>query len=166
MFYIKAVTSNGNILVCDTDDNSCEEYRNRDLTKIIESKILGCRIYGCFVYNHRCECVSLHPNQEFSRSELETLCKKHREQHNPWSKYPIDDYLAMLKVGTKFEVRYTNTDSSGYPFTGVSKFTKLDVDKWKFEDENNTFDGEVGNSEYAAHFVDVASCYSRTWLLK
>ena len=155
MFYVKALSSNG-VIICDTDDNSCEEYTLQDLTYIIESDILDCRIYGAYVWNHKCFCTALYLNQSLNIGILTKICRDFREQYTIPKEHELEDYLAMLKIGTKFKVIYSDKTHSGSTFTGIAQFLKIEEDLWVFEDKNQYPCGWRMSSVKAEAMLDTA----------
>lgn len=161
MFYVSSVPNEHyKIGVTDTEDGVEDFFSNKELAKIVhEDKI---NVYGASYYNYEVECTVLTPNITISSSKLKELLDAWRKLHNPWTGHPVEDYLACAKIGTKIVVDYSYVgDGDRRLHNSQSIITKLADEKWKFEDNDNMADGEIGDSKFAAWALEVSCIYSR-----
>lgn len=151
MFYVSSVVDeNYKIGVTDTDDGVENFFTNKELSGIVHDKKI--KVYGTSYYNYRVDCTVLKPNQVLSSGKLQALLRKWRAVHNRWNGYPVEDYLAMCRVDSKIIVNYISTDILKQSTTTL---VKLDVDKWRYTDDNNTMSDTIDNSVFAAWCLDI-----------
>lgn len=163
MFYVSAVhdgqSKSNKIGITDTNDGIEEIWTNKDLVKVVESKVAY--VYGVSIFNHIAECIPIKMNTRLSQVKLVSLLKKWREVHNPWTGAPVEAYLASAKIGTRIVVNYVSTGSSGQTIKGTTELTRLDYDTWHYEDTDNISSGENCNTSLATHHLEVAALYSK-----
>lgn len=153
MFYVSSVLDEDyKIGVTDTDDGVENFFTNKELSRIVHDKKI--KVYGTSYYNYRVDCTVLKPNQVLSSSKLQTLLRKWRAVHNRWNGYPVEDYLAMCRVGSKIIVDYSYP-VNGALKQGITTLVKLDTDKWKYTDTNNTFSDTIADSVFASWCLDI-----------
>lgn len=160
MFYVSTVkdgvgSTSANIGVTDTADGVEEFYSAHALAEIIDSGVV---IYGAYVWNHAAECTVLRLNRRFDWAHFTDLCRKSRELHNPWTLYPIRDYLATLKIGVEFKILSTTVDR------GVTEHSrlwlkKIGVDLWEW-DNGYLDNSKPCNSNYAETLVDIVLSFN------
>lgn len=157
MFYVSSVVDeNCKIGVTDTDDGVENFFTNKELVRIVYFKKV--KVYGAAYYNsgvRKVICTILEPNQVLSIDKLEALLKRLKDWHNRWTGYPVgsklihpvENYLAMCVIGSKIIVNYILAD--GF-HQGTATLVKLDTDKWKYTDNNNTMSDTIADSIFAA----------------
>ena len=147
------------IIVVDTDTNVSTTYNNK---KVVETfynsglKLYGCYFYGKNSYEMYAFAKAIKLNTTFSKSKMESLAKDLKAVHNPWTLYPIVDYLASLNIGTIFTVTVTDRDTSGQIFQDSTRFSKVGTDIWNI-DSDWIVDGNY-TSEQVANHLDYPLC--------
>lgn len=127
--------------------------------------IYGTYVYGADKNNMYVFCTPQLFNVKLNELKLRSLLEKHKKQHNPWSEYPIADYLASLRVGSQIRVSYTDFGTAGQMIRSTSSLSKIDDDVWYFEDIENMFSYRNMDSYSAASVLDYAWCGTRTHML-
>lgn len=157
---IKEPTGRTKIGITDSYDSVQEYYTNSEIVSFVEEKKIN--IYGVSIFNHKATCNIMNTGVTLKKSVLRELLDNWKKVHNPWNGVPVEDYLASAKVGTVVTIDYSYTgDGDGRRHSGLTKTTKIDTDLWEYEDTENCFSGEVGNSRRAAANLEVAYIYSR-----
>lgn len=160
MFYVSSIRGN-KIGVTDTSDGVEVFCTDKDIYNILEDKNRTEDIYGTSPYNGMANCTVLKINQLLSKSKLLELIGNWKKVHNQWSGYPVDDYLAEAKLGTKIIVTYSYYgDGDRKKHIDKTVLKKLSWDNWKYEDTSNTMSGKCGSSRFAAWALEVACIYS------
>ena len=159
------------IQITDSDSGSVDVLSNKSALQAI--KKYGFKIYGTYCYGSDKEHMYVFATpQKFGVSadvrKLQDLCNNHRIKHNPWSEYPIADYLASLEVNTILNI--TGSMSGNYDDPNIYKFdatiTKVGSDKWYVKDDNIVFGNTYVNSYAATHILDVYCCGSIQYKIK
>jgi len=148
--------------ITDTEDGKEEFYTNNEVLKFIKEKninIYGTYCYGVNKYRMFVFATPMEFDVKVSESKLKALFKTNKERHNPWSLYPIEDYLASLGVATKIIIFYSYVgDGDRRRHSSRAEFVKRDIDSWYYEDKDNAFSGDIVDSRGAANFMDYPSC--------
>lgn len=157
---IEEPTGRIKIGITDSYDSVQEYYTNSEVVSLVKKKNIN--IYGVSIFNNEATCNVIGIDVTLKKNVLKELLDNWKKVHNPWNGVPVEDYLASAKVGTVVTVDYTYIgDDGGGRHNGLTKITKIDTDSWKYEDTENCFSGEVGNSRRAASNLEVAYIYSR-----
>ena len=145
--------------ITDSYDSVQEYYKNSEIVSIVRK---GINIYGVSIYNDKATCSIIGVGRTLQKSVLKELLDNWKKVHNKWSGIPVEDYLASAKVGTVITVDYVITsDGDRRKHSGFTKISKIGDDLWKYEDEDNTFSGEIKDSRFAAWCLEVAYIYSK-----
>lgn len=151
--------------VADTDDGVVQYCTNKELTRLVHD--MKMTIYGTSYYNHEVECTPLVLNQDFQVSKLRSLVDKWRTIHNRWNGLPVSDYLASVKVGTRFIVNGRYKGSDGIYRNERQSLWKVDVDTWTVKD-NEILGGinENCSSYEATSYLETVSVYSSSYTIE
>ena len=162
MYYLSR-HEEGVFYVTDTDDNITEPLSEGDILKLHDKKVT---IYGVDIYNRRAKCMPIKVNIACNAQILRTLLESWKELHNPWTGIPVRDYLAACKVGTSITVDYSfRGDGDRRIHNCVMKLRRLDWDTWSVQDSESAFDGDTGDTSWAAGMLEVSCIYSNSYKL-
>ncbi len=154
MFYVSKVskpftvsgwtdTLYNEISVTNTQDGKTDVYNNKQLIELFHNQsilLYGCYFYGKSQYEMYAFCTPLQMNKKISKIKITELAKTNKKQHNPWSLYPIRDYLATLQIGTHFTISYKDrADGTGEAINGFYEIEKVDIDSWQLLTDYDNF---------------------------
>lgn len=161
MFYVSSVIDKDRkIGVTDTRDGVEEFYTDAQIVKFLKEDKVD--IYGTSYYNYKANCTALKINQTLNESKLKSLISEWGRVHNRWTGYPVEDYLASAKIGTKIIVDYVITaEESRRKISATTVLERLNYDEWYYQDEASTFSGSKGNSRFAARTLESCCLYSK-----
>ena len=148
--------------VTDTYDNVEVFYTNKQLYSIIKKADIN--IYGTFCYGKTSRemyvfATPMKYNESLSKSKLYDLFNNNKKKHNPWSLYPISDYLASVSVGSSFKLTWSDTGSSGETFTSSLSAKKVSDDLWDYD--SSYLEESRVTSSVLAQYLDYPSCVNR-----
>ena len=163
MFYVSSIVDlDKKIGITDTRDGVEEFYTDSQIYDFMTKGIVD--IYGTSPFNHRANCTVLEIDKTITISRLNNLLSEWGRIHNQWHGHPVEDYLASAKIGTKITVNYTYVGDGGRrSHRGITRLTKLNYDEWYYDDTDNISSGENGDNRFAAHCLEVACLYSRSY---
>lgn len=151
--------------VTNTLDGKEYFYTNSQLYELLKTqnyKVYGTYCYGKDRYNMFVFAFPQKFNVKLSGSKLRELLDTHKKQHNPWSEYPIADYLASVAIGATIKIDYTDYGSANQLFRGMMYLCKIGEDLWRHQDDNSFFGNDDVDSYTAAHLLDYPWCGTRS----
>lgn len=154
MFYVSSIKGS-KIGVTDTSDGIEEFFSDKQVVDMLKNKI---NIFGTSLWNNSSNAKILDIDQVGSVGVLKSMIAKVRKTHNNWTLRDLANYLASLQKGTVIRIEYLYTGSYGESISSKTTLQRLDYDNWLYEDEESTFSGMKGDSDFAAWAVDVATC--------
>lgn len=161
MFYISSEVKKGEQYgITDTVDGVEEFYTVREIYEMQKSKVVY--IYGVTLYNGKAECSVLSLGIVPSMEKFKSFLDVWRERHNQWVGMTVENYFAVMSVGTRLSIVYQESpDSTRYEVV----LEKKSWDAWFCRDktESLAYANVTGDTRFALQVVErlALSCYCR-----